>query len=213
MSDLKWKIDCNRCTLLVIDMQNDFVLNGAIMEVPEAKKQIPKIKELIDNCRKLNIPIIYTVHQTDPVYNPLEIASFPHLKDAGMRAGTDGIKVVSDLAPQHNDYVLQKRRYSAFFQTDLELILRNIHAHGNDEDGRVRPAVDTLIICGTVTNICCESTARDAYYRDYKVVFGSDICSALTKAQHDASLVNMNLFGQVMDCDSIIKGLAGADDA
>jgi len=193
---------------MVIDMQNDFVREGAIMEVKEAKRQLPKIKALIDQCRALDVPVIYTVHQTDPTYNPLEIASFPHLKDAGMRAGTDGIEVVDALAPEPGDTVLRKRRYSAFYQTDLDLILRNIK---NDDKGDSVPAVDTLIICGTVTNICCESTARDAYFRDYKVIFGSDVCSAITKQQHAASLVNMDLFGQVMDCESIIRALA--DDA
>jgi len=58
-----------------------------------------------------------------------------------------------------------------------------------------------------VTNICCEATARDAFYRDYKVVFGSDICSALTPEIHNATLANMEIFGRVMDCESILAAL------
>ncbi|MDR0791878.1 MAG: cysteine hydrolase [Chitinophagaceae bacterium] len=196
---VKWEFEREKCVLMVIDMQNDFVLDGAIMQVKEAKKQIPEIQKLIVKCRELNIPIIYTVHTTDPQYCPLEIAAFPFLKDSGMRAGTDGIKVVDDLMPSANDIVLYKRRFSAFYQTDLEVILRNINAPS--------PPVDTIIICGTVTNICCESTARDAFFRDYKVVFGSDICSADDKNVHDATLKNMEIFGRPMNCETIIKVL------
>ena len=197
--NVKWTFDKERCVLMVIDMQNDFVLDGAIMQVKEAGRQVPKIQKLIAACRELSIPIIYTVHKTDPAYCPLEIASFPWLADAGMREGTDGIKVVDDLKPEPNDIVIYKRRFSAFYQTDLEMILRNT---GN-------PPVDTLIICGTVTNICCESTARDAFFRDYKVVFGSDICSTDDPDVQLATLKNMEIFGRTMDCDTIIKSLKG----
>ncbi|MCL2438163.1 MAG: cysteine hydrolase [Coriobacteriia bacterium] len=206
MAATKWNIERGRCALLVIDMQNDFVREGAIMEVPEARNQLPRIATLIETCRALDIPIIYTVHQTDPVFNPLEIATFPHLIDGGMRLGTDGIEVVNELEPAENDYVLRKRRYSAFYQTDLEIVLRNTSGASEDDVCSALP-VDTLIICGTVSNICCESTARDAYYRDYKVIFGSDVCSALNKAAHDATLANMELFGQVMTSSEVITAL------
>ena len=197
--NVKWHFERERCVLMVIDMQNDFVLDGAIMQVKEAGRQIPKIQKLIATCRELSVPIIYTVHKTNPVYNPLEIASFPWLKDAGMREGTDGVKVIDDLKPAPNDIVLCKRRFSAFYQTDLEMMLRNMMPQSSP--------VDTLIICGTVTNICCESTARDAFFRDYKVIFGSDICSTDDKDAHQATLKNMEIFGRTMDCESIIQSL------
>jgi len=126
------------------------------------------------------------------------------LIDEGMRLGTDGIEVVDELAPKADEYVLRKRRYSAFYQTDLEIVLRNLKRDSSAGMNCEAEAIDTLIICGTVTNICCESTARDAYYRDYKVIFGSDVCSALNKEAHDATLANMELFGQVMDSKEII---------
>jgi ureidoacrylate peracid hydrolase len=184
---------------MVIDMQNDFVLDGAIMQVKEAQNQLPRIKGLIGKCRELGVPVIYTIQETDPVFCPLEVASLPHLKFGGMRKGTDGMKIIDELTPEPDDIVIRKRRFSAFFQTDLEIILKNIR-------GTERP-VDTVIICGTVTNICCESTARDAFFRDYKVVFGTDICSAKTPESHNATLVNMEIFGRNMDCESIISAL------
>ena len=193
----KWTFERDRSALIVVDMQNDFVLDGAIMQVKEAMKQLPKIKSLIAKCRELSVPIIYTIHETDEVLNPLEIAAFPHLKNAGMRKGTPGVEVVEELKPHANDIIIRKRRFSAFYQTDLELILRNMKT----------PRIDTVIICGTVTNICCESTARDAFFRDFKVVFGSDICSAINLDAHKATLANMEIFGRVLDCYSILSAL------
>lgn len=198
MENIKWEIIREKCALLVIDMQNDFVLKGAIMEVPEAKRQVPKIKGLIEKCRELDVPVIYTIHETDPTLCPQEIAAFPHLIDAGMRKGTQGVEVVNELTPEIGEHVIRKHRFSAFYQTDLELILRNIKNENS---------IDTLIICGTVSNICCESTARDAFFRDYKVVFGSDICSALTLEAHKATLNNMEIFGRNMSVGNIIQSL------
>jgi len=198
MENIKWEIFRKNCALLVIDMQNDFVLEGAIMEVPAAKTQVPKIKSLIEKCRELEVPVIYTIHETDPTLCPQEIAAFPHLINAGMRKGTIGVEIIDELMPQIGEHIIRKHRFSAFYQTDLELILRNI----KKED-----SIDTLIICGTVSNICCESTARDAFFRDYKVVFGSDICSALTPAAHKATLNNMEIFGINMSSKDIIQVL------
>ena len=194
-----WEFERDRCVLMVIDMQNDFVLDGAVMEVKEAKNQIPKIRKLIDKCHELEVPVIYTIQETDKVFCPLEVGATPRLWDGGLRKGTFGQKVVAELEPAPGDISLVKRRFSAFYQTDLEIILRNIR-------GSETP-VNAIIICGTVTNICCESTARDAFFRDYKVVFGMDICSAHTPEAHAATLENMNLFGRNMDCEGIIEAL------
>ena len=198
-SEKPWEFERDRCALLVIDMQNDFVLDGAVMQVKEAKRQVPRIKGLIAKCRELDIPVIYTIQKTDAVFCPLEVATFPWLKEVGMREGSKGAEVVSELAPQSKDLVVYKRRFSAFFQTDMEILLKNVK-------GPVNP-VDTVIICGTVTNICCESTARDAFFRDYKVVFGTDINSAHDEEAHNATLRNMEIFGRIMDCESIIHAL------
>jgi len=196
---VKWSFERERCALLVIDMQNYFVLEGAPLEVPEARKQIPDIRKLIDKCHELDVPVIYTSHEPDPVYCALEATGNLWLKDFGPLEGTEEARVIDELTPEPGDVIVRKRRFSAFFQTDLELILRSIR-------GYEKP-VDTVIICGTVTNVCCESTARDAFFRDFKVVFGSDVCSAMTPESHNATLENMKFFGRTMDCETIIKSL------
>ena len=196
---VKWEFERVRSVLIVVDMQNDFVLDGAVMEVKEAREQVPRIRRLIDKCRELGVPVIYTMQETDPVFCPLEVINRPQLRDKGMRKGTVGQQVVDELAPEPGDVIILKRRSSAFYQTDLEIILRNIR-------GTVNP-VDTVIICGTKTNICCESTARDAYYRDYKVILGTDVCATSTPEAQAATLANMVVFGRNMDSEAIIKVL------
>jgi len=194
-----WEFERDRSSLLVIDMQNDFVREGAIMEVPEARRQIPRIKKLIECCRELNVPVIYTMQAVDPILCPLEVKKLPFLQSAGMREGTEGIQIISELAPLPHEIVIKKRRFSAFYNTELELVLNNIRGRGQ---------VDTLIICGTVTNVCCESTVRDAFFRDYKVVFGSDVNSALDVDAHKATLRNIReIFGRVMASEEIIAAL------
>ena len=194
-----WEFERDRSVLIVIDMQNDFVLEGAVMQVKEALRQVPKIQKLISKCRELGVPVIYTLQDTDPVFCPLEVAAKPILKTTGMRKGTRGYEIIDELAPRPGDVLISKRRFSAFFQTDMEIILKNIR-------GRDNP-VDTVIICGTLTNVCCESTARNAYFRDYKVVLGTDVCSAHSPEAHNATVENMIFLGRAMDSDSIIKAL------
>ncbi len=194
-----WTLNKDRCVLIVVDMQNDFVLEGAIMEVKDAKTQIPQIRKLMKCCRELGIPVIYTQQITDAVFCPMEVIGQPWLKDAGMREGTVGIEIIDDLKPEPGDHVIRKRRFSAFYQTDLEIILKNIR-------GMEQP-VDTVIVCGTVTNVCCESTIRDAFFRDYKCVLGTDVCSAHTPEAQAATIANMDIFGRAMSCDEIINEL------
>jgi len=192
----KWDFIPKNSALLVIDMQNDFVLEGAIMEVPNAKKQVAGIKKLIEACRKKDISVIYTVHETDPEFCKLEIAAFPHLVNAGMRKGTKGAQVIDELKPRASETIIYKHRFSAFYNTKLDLVLSSL---------KVKKSIDTLIICGTVSNICCESTARDAFYRDYKVIFGSDINSALSEKTHQVVLDNMQIFGKTMTVGEILS--------
>ncbi|SDR57605.1 Isochorismate hydrolase [Rhizobiales bacterium GAS113] len=192
-------IDKDRCVLLVIDMQNDFVVEGAIMEVPMARAFLPTMKTMLDHCRAISIPVIYTTHVLSDVYDvsPLEVALQPKLRSSGMRPGTAGIEVVPELAPLPNEVVIRKHRYDAFYNTPLETVIRNIRGTGR---------VDTVIIIGTVTNICCESTARSAFMRDFKVVFISDANGGLDDVSQQATLkIIGTAFGKVMTAREIIE--------
>lgn len=194
-----WSFDKDRAALLVIDMQKDFVDEGAIMEVAMARHRIPTMRRVIDRCREAGVPVIYTRHVLSDRFevSPLETAYQPKLKVTGMREGSAGIEIVPELAPQPNDTVISKHRYDAFHNTQLETLLRNIRGSGQ---------VDTVIIIGTVTNICCESTARSAFMRDYKVAFVSDANGGLDDASHNATLeIISRVFGRVMTAGELIE--------
>lgn len=194
-----WEFDSRRAALLVIDMQRDFVEEGAIMEVPMARARLPQMAKIIDQCRKSGIPVIYTRHVLSDRFDisPLEVAYQPRLRTSGMREGTPGIEIVDALAPLAGETVIDKHRYDAFYNTRLETILRTIRGVGQ---------VDTVIIIGTVTNICCESTARSAFMRDFKVVFASDANGGLDDASHQATLgIIGRVFGRVIETDDLIR--------
>lgn len=194
-----WKIDASRTALLVIDMQNDFVLEGAPMEVPAARDAIPGIQRLITAARELKVPVIYSQHTLleDSQNSILEATYNPKLFSVGMRKGTQGVQVIEDLKPQPEDTIIEKYRYDAFHNTLMEPTLKNIRGLNQ---------IDTVIITGTLTEVCCESTARGAYMRDYKVAFVSDATGGLSnEAQKATESVIGIFFGRVLTTNQVIE--------
>ena len=197
-----WSIACDRAALLVIDMQNDFVREGAPMAVPMARERIPIMRRLVEHCRGCGVPVIYTRHVLYDQFqvSPLEVAYQPWLAHDGMRASSQGVEIIEELAPALGEVVVSKHRYDGFYNTQLETVLRNIRGPG---------VVDTLVIIGTVTNICCESTARSAFMRDFKVAFVADANGGLDSASHDASLATIGrVFGRVLTTEEVIEALS-----
>lgn len=198
-----WTFDAKRAALLVIDMQRDFVEEGAIAAVAMARERLPVMKRVIEACRRVGIPVIYTQHTLSDGYevSPLEVAYQPWLRETGLRPGSPGVEIVPELAPEPQDTIIVKHRYDAFHNTRLDTILRTIRGPN---------VVDTLIVIGTVTSICCESTARSAFMRDYNVAFLSDANGGLDQASHDATLAIMaRVFARVMTADELISDMAG----
>jgi ureidoacrylate peracid hydrolase len=132
----------------------------------------------------------------------------PGLLDAGIMGwwwegmcleGTPESEVHPELAPQPGEKEILKHRYSAFYNTDLETILRVMK-------------VEDLVITGIMTNMCCESTARDAYFRDYRVFFLADATGSITEEMHLASLLNLAFgFAWVTSVDTILEQLDSHD--
>jgi nicotinamidase-related amidase len=153
-----------KTAMIVVDMQNDFVALGAAMETPAARHIVPKLAEALRICREAGIKIIYTahVHRRDGCDMGLFDDLHPPIanRDA-LVDGTPGMDIYPELAPAAGEHVIKKHRYSGFFGTDLDIILREW-------------GVDTVIISGTTTENCCHATARDAMFRNYRVVFLSD---------------------------------------
>ena len=157
-------IDPKKTALIVVDMQNDFVAPGAALETPAARAVVPKLTAVLRICRDSGIKVIYTahVHRRDGSDMGLFDDMHPPIANrAALVDGTPGVEIYAELAPAPGEHIIKKHRYSGFFGTDLDIILREWGA-------------DTVIISGTTTENCCHATARDAMFRNYRVVFLSD---------------------------------------
>jgi nicotinamidase-related amidase len=145
-------IDPQKTAIIVVDMQNDFVAAGAAMETPAARAVVPKLAEALNICRDARIKVIYTahVHRRDGCDMGLFDDMHPPIANrVALIDGTPGVDIYAELAPGPEEHVIKKHRYSGFFGTDLDIILREW-------------GVDTVIISGTTTENCCQATARDA---------------------------------------------------
>ncbi|HGU6747899.1 MULTISPECIES: cysteine hydrolase family protein [Enterobacteriaceae] len=157
-------IDPKTTAVIVVDMQNDFVAPGAPLLSQMAQDLVPRLGKTLDECRELGMKIVFTAHVHrldgsdmglfDDLYPP--IASRAALVD-----GTEGGDIYPPLKPQPGEHVIKKSRYSAFYGTPMDMMLREW-------------GIKTVIITGTTTENCCHATARDAMFNNYKVVFLSD---------------------------------------
>jgi len=181
----KARINPQQAALLAIDMQNYF---SRI-----AQPVLKNILRVTQTCRQKNIPVIFTQHgHTEPE------------KDGGVLGewwgelivnGTEEWKFLSETKIASEDQIIAKKRYSAFFETDLDRILRS---HG----------IQDLIISGVMTNLCCETTARDAFMRDYRVFFLIDGTATGRSELHLATLKNLGFgFAYLLTCDELIQML------
>jgi nicotinamidase-related amidase len=153
-------LDPATTALIVVDMQNDFVSDGGSLQVPDAQATVPTIAELVRRFRAAGAHIVFT-QDTHRDGDP-EFAIWPvHALE-----GTRGWQIVDALHPLPDDIVLRKPRYDAFYGTPLDHLLRQW-------------GVETLVICGTVANICVHYTAASAALRWYGVVIPRDAISAL----------------------------------
>jgi isochorismate hydrolase len=185
--------DPKRSCLVVVDMQNYFIDPASPSFIPAGLAVLPNVAELIGSFRQRKLPVIYTAH----VHKSREL-------DGGILSwwwegmiveNTKDAEIHPDLAPLPEEKVVSKHRYSAFYNTDLETVLRCLE-------------VRDLLITGVMTNLCCESTARDAYFRDHRVFFLMDGTGTLNEELHLATLKNLAYgFAYVTDTQEILQHL------
>ena len=155
--------------VLVVDMLNDFTLDGAPLKVKENKKIIPNIKALLEKERSQGTPIIYVCDSH--AENDKEFEIWPkHCVE-----GTKGAQVVDELAPKENDFIVKKTTYDGFYRTSLDDLLKSL-------------GVDYLIITGCVINICILCTASSAVLRGYKVEIPLNCVSALNDKSRECAI-------------------------
>ncbi|MEM0265082.1 MAG: isochorismatase family cysteine hydrolase [Candidatus Methanomethylicia archaeon] len=157
--------------ILVIDMLNDFVYGS--LKCDNALKIIPRVKILIDTAREHGIPVIYVNDSHLPNIDG-------EFKKWGSHAikGSWGAMIIDDLKPSERDFIIEKRRYSGFYGTSLDDLLRELK-------------IDTLIVTGIHTHICVMNTVADAFYRGYKVIIPSDCVTTFNEEDHNWGLKYM----------------------
>ncbi len=165
--------------LLIIDMLNDFVLEGAPLEVPETRKIIPTIKKEIEDARSKGRPVIYICDAHDKDDKEFEKFGWP----PHAVKGTKGAEIVEELKPEKDNIIIEKTTYSGFYNTRLDETLKNL-------------GVDSLRLTGCVTHICVLFTASDAVLRDYEVTVIEGGVAGLSREDHDAGLrIMKNVLG------------------
>ncbi|MGB7295209.1 MAG: isochorismatase family protein [Candidatus Aminicenantales bacterium] len=191
------RLNPGKSVLLVIDMQRFFLDPDSPTFTCGGPAIIPGLKRLIGAFREAGRPVIFTRH----VHHPRDL-------DAGIMGwwwkgkcleGSPESEIHPELTPLEDEKVVLKHRYSAFYNTDLETVLRCLKA-------------EDIVISGIMTNLCCESTARDAYFRDHRVFVPADGTGTVNEEMHLASLLNLAFgFAFVTTSDRIISQLRKAE--
>jgi ureidoacrylate peracid hydrolase len=185
-------VDPRRTALIIIDLQNYFMTEGQPMANPHAVDIVPNVNRIAGALRRAGGKVIFTQHtfaKVDTSHESVPDATsdqsdFMRNLRQLLMPGRPGYELHSDLDRRPQDITITKRRASAFHayaQSDLKEILD-------------RAVIDTLIVTGCVTNGCCETTARDAHGFNYKVIFVSDGTAAMSDEEHNAALLNLQIY-------------------
>jgi nicotinamidase-related amidase len=195
------RIEPARTALVAIDLQNAFTVAGQVFGNSHACDILPQVNRLAASMRAAGGHVVWT-RQTIGTVPPQAVPAWqfdrsdPFVKTAmeALTAGAWGHRLHEALDVGDGDILLNKYRYSAFIHDASEI----------DAELQARD-VDTLIIAGTLTNVCCESSARDAYMRGYRILFAADATAAVTDVEHNAALLNLCLnFADVRDTDALV---------
>ena len=198
------ELDPRRTALVIIDMQELFCAPGAPAEVAGSRDIVEPINKLTGELRKIGVPVIWVLHANSQTGGRSDWELFfnyivaDDVREKTMQSLAPGRQQVwSGLTVDDSDAKVIKNRYSALIpgSSGLERLLRSLD-------------IDTVLVAGTKTNICCEATARDAMMLDFKVVMVSDCCAALSDDEHRSALENMiQQFGDVMTGDEVLERL------
>ena len=181
--------------LLVVDMQQFFLDPASPTFACGGLAVLPAVKRQLAAFRSAGRPVIFTQHVHHP--DELDIGIMGWWWEGRCLEGSPESQIHPELEPLPGEKVVQKHRYSAFYNTDLETVLRCLK-------------IEDLVVVGTMTNMCVESTVRDAYYRDYRVFLLADGTGTINEEMHLASLLNLAFgFAWVTTGDVMIQQLLG----
>lgn len=193
-----------KTALIVIDMQNYFMKPGFMGEVPMARQIVPNVNRLAAALRARGAHVVWVKNATNDtreswsvLHNCLMTPQNRDLRYATMDLAHEGHALWPELDARPEDGHIVKRRFSAFIEgsSDIVAYLR-------------QRGIDTLLIGGTATNICCESSARDAMMLNFKVTMVADALATYSDAEHNAALTTFySIFGDVQTVDNAIASL------
>jgi ureidoacrylate peracid hydrolase len=200
--------DTPKTALVVVDMQIYFMAEESMAGCPVGQTVVDNVNRLAETVRKTGGIVIWIQNlapeNTPNAWRTLHERYTPDkgsLRIEQMSRGAPQFELWPDLDVRDTDYRVVKRRYSAFIQgsSDIELILQD-------------NAIETILVCGVATNVCCESTARDAMMLNYRTLMVSDGCATSTDEEHQNSLKAFYLnFGDVQATDEVIARLEASD--
>lgn len=202
------RLNPRRTAHIVVDLQNGFMGQGEVAEVPMARMIVPNVNRISAALRAAGGIVAFTQHTTDADAVLTWSLFFDHFFTPERRAryigaftpGKPGHALWSELDVAEQDLFVLKRRFGAFVPGSSDL-----HARLQER------GIDTLIISGTLSQVCCETTARDAMMMNYKVFFITDACATFTDAEHAGTLSAMAyIFCDVRDTQSVLGLIAAA---
>ena len=192
-----FKLVPENTVMVNIDLQNCFVDNA-----DRGLEVVDRVNRLAMICRNAGILVIHTRHVVRPDHSNIGILGklVPKVRDGMLDEGSESAAFHADLRIEPNDVLLTKPRFGAFHGTDLDVILRS-------------RGIDSLIITGITTDVCCDTTAREANARDFKVFFLSDATTTSRPPQSQRTTLELisALFGQVLTTEAMIAKINGTD--
>ena len=197
-----WRLVPGRTVHVVIDDQNDFLhpegwygVNG--IDISHMQRVIEPTKTLNEECRRRGVPIVWTRHGTKSLEDGgpfMEIREILH--DGGLRQDTWGYEILDELDSRPEDWYVAKSRLSAFFQTNLELVLRGLDA-------------ETVLITGVLTNQCVGATTKDALFRDFKPIVVEECTGTTLPHLHGPAIEMISVgWGQVNTLEDTLRELS-----
>lgn len=192
-TNLGKELDLRKTAVVVVDMMNDFCKPGGIMYLEEGKVVVAPIQRLVTAARAHRIPVIWVQQR----YRVDKYDKVTEKRKGTCYEGSWGGRQIDELPVEPEDYIVYKRRYSGFFQTDLDLTLRDMGA-------------EKVIIVGTVTNICVRGTVADAFQLDYEVYMPTDGVKATDERAEAAHLWDIEThFGTLTTVDELVAAMDG----
>jgi len=204
------KLEASKTAFVVIDMQNYFLKAGYLGDVPLARDIVPAINKFAADLRERGAHVIWVKNASNDTRENWSVfhewlmnSEFCERRYATLDVEHEGHQLWAELDVKLEDTQIVKRRLSAFIQgsSDIEAFLRS-------------RGIDTVLIGGTATNVCCDVSARDAMMLNFKVIMVPDVLATWTDAEHNATLANFySIFGDVQTCAEVLTSLSRGQEA